>query len=55
MYAVSLLCPEDNFLVSATASHPHLITPPVGAVAIFSAVDVPIFLSSLVVSEFFLY
>lgn len=55
MYAVSLLCPEDNFLVSATASHPLLITLPVGAVAILSAVDVLIFLSFPVVSEFLLY
>lgn len=55
MYAVSLLCPEDTFLVSATASCPQLITPPTAAVPLFPAVDARAFLSLPLVPEFLLY
>lgn len=55
MYAVSLLCPEDTFLVSATASCPPLITPPIAALPVFPAGDALTFLSLPLGPEFLLY
>ena len=55
MDAVSLLCPEDTFLVSATASCPLFITPPTAAVPLFLAVDALTFLSLPLVPGFLLY
>lgn len=55
MYAVSLLCPEDTFLVSATASYPLLIAPLNAPLPAFPAVDALTFLSLPLVTEFLFY